>query len=137
MSFVLDLPALEKTKNKSAYLRREAVNTFVGKLKEEEGENLLQVILFGSVARGDDHDDSDIDVFILLKNYDSLEKEKIKIKHKIYDIVTDIGNLYQHKIYISPFIHSEKTYLENGRDSLIYYNIADEGVVLYENPTYA
>jgi predicted nucleotidyltransferase len=128
---------LEKTLSKSTYLRREAVKIFVDKLKEKERDNLLQVILFGSVARGDDHDDSDIDVFVLLKNYDSDGEEKIKIKQKIYDIATDVGDIYKHKIYISPFIHSEKTYLENRRASLVYYNIADEGVVLYENPSYA
>ena len=128
---------MEKTLSKSTYLRREAVKTFVDKLKEKERDNLLQVILFGSVARGDDHDDSDIDVFVLLKNYDNTTEEIVTIKDRVYSVVNDVEDIYEHKVYISPLIRSEKTYLENRRASLVYYNIADEGVVLYENPSYA
>ncbi|MCL1874690.1 MAG: nucleotidyltransferase domain-containing protein [Synergistaceae bacterium] len=45
------------------------IEEFIHRLHLAEGDNLLQVVLFGSVARGDDCDDSDIDIFILLKNY--------------------------------------------------------------------
>jgi predicted nucleotidyltransferase len=112
--------------DESAHLRRKALNVFVDKLKQQEGDNLLQVILFGSVARGDDHKDSDVDVFVLVKTYD------IAVKDRILDLASDIGDIYNHEVYISPFICSEKVYLENKKRSLVYYEIADEGVVFYE-----
>jgi predicted nucleotidyltransferase len=132
MSTVLDYPIFEKTMNESAYRRREAIKIFVDKLKEEEGNNLLQVILFGSVARDEDHEDSDIDIFILLENYDSTGEETVIIKDRIYDVANHIEDIYKHKVYISPMIRSKKTYTENKQKSLIYYKIANEGVLLYE-----
>jgi predicted nucleotidyltransferase len=89
------------------------------------------VVLFGSAARGDDHEDSDIDVFILLKSYGRTGAEKVTIKERILGIASTVEELNDHKVYISPFIGSEETYLKNRRCSLIYYNIADEGVLLY------
>ena len=57
----------------------EAINEFLQRLRETEGDNLMQVILFGSVARGDDHEDSDIDIFILLKNHDKTSEKIIAL----------------------------------------------------------
>jgi len=93
---------------------------------------LLQVILFGSVARGDDHEDSDIDVFVLLKDYDETGTVKVATKERILNIASAVEEMNNHQVYISPFIRSEKTYLKNRRSSLIYFNIADEGILLYE-----
>jgi len=112
-------------------INHKAIEEFLQRLREAEGDNLLQVVLFGSVARGNDNEDSDIDVFILLKNYDTTGSEKITIKERISDIASTVAELNGHQVYISPLIDSEETYLKNRRRSLIYYNIADEGVLLY------
>jgi len=112
-------------------INHKAIEEFLKHLREAEGDNLLRVVLFGSVARGDDSEDSDIDVFILLKNYDKTGAEKITIKERILGIATAVEEMYDHEVYISPLIRSEETYLKNRRSSLIYYNIADEGVLLY------
>ena len=112
-------------------INHKAIGEFLQRLREAEGDNLLRVVLFGSVARGDDNEDSDIDVFILLKNYDKSVTEKIEIKERILGIASAVEELNDHQVYISPLINSEETYLQNRRKSLIYYNIADEGVQLY------
>ena len=112
-------------------INHKAIGEFLQRLREAEGDNLLRVVLFGSVARRDDSEDSDIDVFILLKNYDKTGAEKIIIKERILGIATAVEEIYNHEVYISPFIRSEETYLKNKKSSLIYYNIADEGVLLY------
>ena len=109
-----------------------AIEEFLQRLRVAEGDNLLRVVLFGSVARGDDNEDSDIDVFILLKNYDKTGTEKVTIKERILGIASAVEELNDHQVYISPLIDSEETYLKNRRSSLIYYNIADEGVLLYD-----
>ena len=87
--------------------------------------------MFGSVARGEDYEDSDIDVFVLLKDYDETGTVKVATKERILCIASAIEELNNHQVYISPLIRSEKTYLKNRQSSLIYYNIADEGVLLY------
>ena len=122
---------VEKKPTAENDINHKAIEEFLQCLREAEGDNLLQVLLFGSVARGDDHKDSDIDVFILLKNYDKTGAEKVIIKERILNIASAIGELNNHQVYISPLIRSEETYLKNRRNSLIYYNIADEGALLY------
>ena len=113
-------------------INHKAIKEFLDRLRKAEGDNLLQVVLFGSVARGDNNEDSDIDVFILLKNYDKDVTEKITIKERILNIASDVEELNGHDVYISPLINSEETYLKNRRHSLVYYYIADEGVLLYD-----
>ena len=125
MSITTEKPIVENNIN------NKAIQEFLQLLREAEGDNLLQVVLFGSVARGDDNGDSDIDVFILLKNYDKTGMEKVTIKERILNIASQVEELNGHQVYISPFIDSEETYLQNRRKALIYYSIADEGVLLY------
>jgi len=108
-----------------------AIGEFLKRLRDAEGSNLLRVVLFGSVARGDDNEDSDIDVFILLENYGKTGAEKVVIKERILGMASAVEELNDHQVYISPLIRSEETYLKNRKSSLIYYNIADEGVLLY------
>lgn len=43
------------------------------------GENLLRVILYGSRARGDAHPDSDVDILIVLHDFNDLEVEYDRI----------------------------------------------------------
>jgi len=113
-------------------INRKAIKDFLERLYEVEGDNLMRVILFGSVARGDDNEDSDVDIFIMLKNYDKNVKEKITIKERILNIASQVEELNGHQVYISPLINSEETYLKDRRRALIYYYIADEGVLLYD-----
>jgi len=56
-----------------------------------------KVILFGSVARGDDTKESDIDILIITKNDDDLKIED-KIYSKVTDIVIDTGKYLSVKI---------------------------------------
>ena len=44
---------------------KDTLKEFVRRLEEAEGENLLRVVLFGSMARGDYDEESDTDVFVL------------------------------------------------------------------------
>ena len=55
---------------------KDTLKEFVLRLKEAEGENLLRVVLFGSMARGDFDDESDTDVFVLLKEGECESRER-------------------------------------------------------------
>jgi predicted nucleotidyltransferase len=47
---------------------REVLERFVEALREELGDELLAVWLYGSRARGEGHDESDLDVLVLTRN---------------------------------------------------------------------
>ncbi len=89
------------------------------------GSSLSKVILYGSYARGDNHDFSDVDLMILVKMSDSEIK---RIENDVYDIAFEIE--IETGIDISPIIKNEAQY-EYWVDTLPFYrNVRDEGVVI-------
>ncbi len=92
-------------------------------LKERLSEvvNLVDFRVFGSRARGDADDLSDMDVFL---EVESLDKE---LKEKISDIVWEVG--FENFVVISPLIFT-KDEIENSpiRSSPIVKNITKEGI---------
>lgn len=44
------------------------LNNMVKIMKEEFKDDLISVVLYGSVARGDNRNDSDVDLLIIIKN---------------------------------------------------------------------
>ena len=93
------------------------------KLKERLSEvvQLIDFRVFGSRARGDEDEYSDLDIFI---EVDSLDKE---LKDKMLDIIWEVG--LEHLIIISPLIFTRDE-IENSalRSSEIVRNISEEGV---------
>ena len=92
-------------------------------LKERLSEvvNLIDFRVFGSRARGDADDLSDMDVFL---EVESLDKE---LKEKISDIVWEVG--FENFVVISSLIFT-KDEIENSpiRSSPIVKNISKEGI---------
>ena len=85
--------------------------------------HLIDFRVFGSMARGDENEYSDMDVFL---EVESISKE---LKEKIFDIVWEVG--FEHFIFISPLIFTrdevEKSPL---KVSPIVRNIMEEGVIV-------
>ena len=100
---------------------------FSQEVKRMLGEKLTKVIVYGSYARGDYRDNSDVDIMILVK----LSDEEIRaIKNDIYDLAFDVE--MSTGIEISPVIKNEEQY-EYWVDTLPFYrNVRDEGVVVSE-----
>jgi predicted nucleotidyltransferase len=91
------------------------------KARLSEVIRLIDFRVFGSRARGDMDEYSDMDVFI---EVESLDKE---IKNKISDIVWEVG--FRHRVVISPLIFTKHEIEESPlRASPIVENIAMEGV---------
>ena len=100
--------------------RKQLAIDFAQSLNHPEIE---KIILFGSVARGEDTEDSDIDVLIITKK----NEDEFKIKDDVYTKVMDI--VYKHMEYVSakiiPFDHYKKY-----KDFSFYSNLNKDGVVI-------
>lgn len=90
------------------------------------GEKLKSVILYGSVARGTDSPDSDIDIMLLVdENPEGLKK----YEDKLSDVSTDFALEYFKVFSIVDISYSE---FNEWKQVLPFYrNAAKEGVVLY------
>ena len=98
---------------------------FTGQVKRILGKNLKKVILYGSYARGDYRENSDIDIMILT----TLTDEEIrKTKTSIYDLAFDFQMEYG--VDISVVIKNEE-HFNYWLGALPFYdNVQKEGVVL-------
>ncbi|MBU1706301.1 nucleotidyltransferase domain-containing protein [bacterium] len=84
------------------------------------GERLERLVLFGSRARGEAEEDSDIDVLVVLKGAVDLGTEV----HQAGRIFSDLS--LKHNTVISPVFVSSKRY-ETGQSPLLL-NVRREGV---------
>lgn len=87
--------------------------------------DLFDVILFGSYARNDADDGSDIDVMFLV----DASREHIREKHwQIGEAAAMI--LMNHGIVISPIVENREYYRENSDILPFFRNVRDEGVLI-------
>jgi len=105
-------------------------NEVVSGVKNIFGEKLKKVILYGSYARGDYDNQSDIDIMVLA----DIEQENIPhYRPKIRRISNDIG--LENDIFVSVMLDSEKFFSVNMSVSSFYRNVIKEGKVLYNERT--
>lgn len=104
---------------------RVIVYQFSQDVKRILGDKLTKIIVYGSYARGDYRENSDVDIMILTK----LSEEEIRaIKNDIYDLAFEVE--MSTGIELSPTIKNEEQY-EYWVDTLPFYrNVRDEGVVV-------
>lgn len=104
---------------------QDVIIQFTLELKKIFGNNLSQVILYGSYARGDTHETSDVDIMVLV----TLSDEEIKkIRNEVYDFAFELE--LEYGIDISPLIKNKDHY-NYWLDTLPFYqNIEKEGVVV-------
>lgn len=101
------------------------VQNFIKSVQELLGDRLKKIILYGSYARGDYKNNSDVDIMILTDlNEIEIEEYRDKISDIAYDIELDTG------IMLSPVLKNIEKY--NSRIDVVpfYKNIEKEGVVL-------
>ena len=93
--------------------------------KEFFGSKLKSVVLFGSYARGDFDEDSDMDIMIIA---DILPEECQQYRKKFSRLLSELG--LEHDILISLLVQDQSTF-DKWADVLPFYrNIRREGVLL-------
>jgi predicted nucleotidyltransferase len=109
----------------SASNRRPAVLEFVKRLRQTLSQNVLEVRLFGSEARGDATAESDIDVFVVVQP----DSDRVRLEDTIIDIAFDVN--LDFGVYISPRVVTNAIVNDPvRRETPFYKNVAREGIPL-------
>ena len=106
--------------------QKEAIRESANVLKELLQNNLIKIVLYGSYARGDYNNLSDIDIFVLVKNN---KNELNSLLNKICDKFYELDLKYN--VTLNPLIESSQVYDKYKDYSLLFENIEKDGVVLY------
>lgn len=101
------------------------LNEFTKRIEDYFGDSLIKVLLYGSYARGDNTDNSDIDIMILTSLSD---KEISEIENDVYDIAYDF--LMNYGVDISVIIKNEEIFKYWLGTLPFYNNVEKEGVIL-------
>ena len=93
--------------------------------KDVYGEDIIRILLYGSYARGDNRDDSDVDIVAIVRGDRKSLHERLR---KIWDVSSDLE--LEYGTIISPTVIPEDEF-ERFKEDLPYYrNILEEGVEL-------
>lgn len=100
---------------------KEAVGEFKQRLQKRYGDRLGRLVLYGSYARGDFHEESDVDLLIVLTNEPEPRLQSInELVYLKYDLLIQYGVLLSAKVVSMHTLVSSK--------SAVYHFIRKEGV---------
>ncbi len=97
-----------------------AARRFAAALRERYGAALVDVRLFGSCARGEMWEDSDVDVAVVLEHADG------DTKRNVVDLAADIGLV--HDVLLSPTVFDRATFERwRAQERLLIRDIEHDG----------
>jgi len=98
------------------------------RLLERLQDNVIMLRLFGSKARGDHHNTSDIDLLVVLRKKDR------QIEEAIIDIELELMDRYGHQPYICIICFDDREFNRlNTLKTNFMLNVAEDGVTLWES----
>lgn len=106
------------------------IDEFIQGVNKILGDRVKKIILYGSYARGDYNDGSDIDIMILT---DLTDDEIVDYRQKIHDLAYDIEWDNNFDIDISPLVKNIDRFNYWLEALPFYMNVQREGVVLSES----
>ena len=110
---------------KDEYVKR-MLGELVELLHQIYKSKLKMIILYGSVARGTQRSDSDVDIMVLL----DVESDKLNMyEEQLSEASTDISLKYLRVLSIVDINYQE--YMDWKQVLPFYRNVSEEGVVLY------
>ncbi len=90
---------------------RKAIDKFVRRAKEEYGDKIERIVLFGSVARGEAQEESDIDLLVIWKGEE--EKGWEAMSGLAFDVLLDTKEYISVKVYIPSDLEKKTPFKEN------------------------
>lgn len=96
---------------------QEAFDEFADRVEEELGDSLKKLTLYGSVAKGEEWEESDIDVFAVVKREEQ--------KDKIYDLAAEVGR--KHGVHIAVIVRTPREF-EITKDSVFSQEVRETGI---------
>ena len=103
------------------------IQEFIKGVKDILGERAKKIILYGSYARGDYNDSSDIDIMILT---DLSDEEIVRYRNEILDYAYDIEWDNNFDITLSPLVKNIDKFNYWLEALPFYRNVQKEGIVL-------
>ena len=86
------------------------------------GVDIVEIVLFGSYARGNYTEDSDIDIVALVHGSREVLQAKLK---KVWDVSAELG--LENDIIVSPMVVPYDEFVKYKQTLPYYRNIAEEG----------
>ena len=106
---------------------RVLLERYIEELRKIYGNHLKQIILYGSYARGDYRDDSDIDLMVLV---DLPEEETDRYSDELSEVGFEYNVSYG--IWIMPVVKNIEHFQDWCGEYSFYNNVMKEGISLYE-----
>lgn len=103
----------------------EQAEKFTQDLKDHFSDQLVSVVLFGSVARNSTTDDSDIDLWVVLEGL-----PKSRYQRRL--VLEPLFNEFEKEGIKTPVNCHLKTPTEAKHITLLHYDLAQEGILLYD-----
>jgi len=111
---------------------RSVLGKLLNSLLEVFGENLVSLVIFGSIARGDYRRDSDIDLLLVVKNLPKGRFRRVRLFEKAEEkLERDLNVLFDKGYYIS-FSPIIKTPEEALKISPLYLDMVEDAVIVYD-----
>jgi predicted nucleotidyltransferase len=102
-----------------------ALQEFVRRARAELGGRVERIVLYGSRARGDYEDESDIDLLVFVNKGEDLER----IRESLSELAWEICNKYDSSFFIQRWAFTEEDF-EREASYFFIRNIKREGVVV-------
>jgi len=114
--------------------RRALIDETVRLLHQEFGEDLVSIVLFGSVARGEETDESDADLLIVSRSFPESLTDRMD---RLTKILIELEKTQQHKKMrekgINTWIQFHPLRTEEAKlHRPIYLDMVEDGIIIYD-----